>query len=36
VWLRKGANEIVVLELEDSRIRSIAALKDPVWSNAEA
>jgi beta-galactosidase len=36
VWLRKGANEIVVLELEDRPSRSIAALKDPVWSNAEA
>jgi beta-galactosidase len=34
VWLRKGENEIVVLDLEEGGARSIASLTDPVWSNA--
>jgi beta-galactosidase len=30
-WLKRGSNEIVVLDLEDSSTRSIAGLKDPVY-----
>ncbi|HVX66450.1 MAG TPA: beta-galactosidase, partial [Bryobacteraceae bacterium] len=33
VWLRKGLNEIVVLDLEEAGTRSVAGLTDPVWSN---
>jgi beta-galactosidase len=33
VWLRKGGNEVVILDLEDGNARTVAALKDPVWSN---
>jgi beta-galactosidase len=31
-WLRRGSNEIVVLELESSRQRSVQGLTDPVFS----
>jgi beta-galactosidase len=34
VWLKKGRNEIIVLDLEEGGMRSIAGLKDPVWGNA--
>ena len=34
VWLRKGNNEIVVLDLEEDGKRSVAGLTDPVWGNA--
>lgn len=32
-WLRRGENEVVVLDLEDAKgPRSLAGLKDPLWS----
>ena len=32
VWLKKGANQIIVLDLfDDSPVRSIATLSNPVW-----
>jgi len=31
-WLRRGSNDIVVLELESSRKRSVQGLTDPVYS----
>jgi len=31
-WLRRGSNDIVVLELESSRQRSVQGLTDPVYS----
>ena len=34
VWLRKGNNEIVVLDLEEDGKRSVAGLTNPVWGNA--
>ncbi len=36
VWLQKGGNEIIVLDLEDAKRRSIEARKDPIWRNEEA
>lgn len=33
-WLRRGSNEIVVLELESSRQRSVQGLTDPVYATA--
>ncbi|MBS1858826.1 MAG: beta-galactosidase [Acidobacteria bacterium] len=30
-WLRKGANEIVVLDLHEGGVRAIAGLNNPVW-----
>ncbi|MBI4891850.1 MAG: beta-galactosidase [Acidobacteria bacterium] len=31
-WLRKGENEVIVLDLEDARgPRTLAGVKDPVW-----
>ena len=33
-WLRRGENEVVVLDLEDAKgPRSLAGLTDPLWSN---
>jgi beta-galactosidase len=32
-WLRKGENEVIVLDLEDARgPRTLAGLKNPVWA----
>ena len=31
VWLKKGTNQIIVLDLENSGDRSIAGMKDPVY-----
>ena len=31
-WLRRGSNEIIVLELESSRQRSVQGLTDPVYA----
>jgi beta-galactosidase len=31
VWLRRGANEIVVLDLHEAATRSVAGLNGPVW-----
>jgi beta-galactosidase len=31
VWLKKGRNEIVVLDLEEGRERFVQARKEPVW-----
>ncbi len=31
VWLKRGANELVVLEIEERGHRSVAGLKDPVY-----
>jgi beta-galactosidase len=36
VWLQKGSNEIIVLDLEHGRVRSVAGITNPVWSNDEA
>ena len=36
VWLVKGPNEIVVLDLEEEGPHTIAASKNPIWSNQEA
>jgi beta-galactosidase len=35
-WLRAGANEIVVLDLEAGRQRTIRGVRHPVWHTAEA
>jgi beta-galactosidase len=35
-WLRRGSNEIVVLELESNRQRSVQGLTDPVYATAAA
>ena len=35
-WLRRGSNEIVVLELEFNRQRSVQGLTDPVYATAAA
>jgi beta-galactosidase len=34
-WLRNGANEIIVLELETTGGSSIQGLKDPVYETVE-
>lgn len=31
-WLRRGSNDIIVLELESSRQRSVQGLTDPVYA----
>lgn len=33
-FLRRGQNEVVVLDLEDGGTRSLAGVKDPIWGNA--
>jgi len=33
VWLHAGANEVIVLDLEDSGKRSLAGVTDPIWGN---
>ena len=35
-WLRRGSNEIVVLELESNRQRSVQGLTDPVYATPVA
>ena len=35
VWLKKGRNEVVVLDLDAGAARSISAMRNPVWSNDE-
>jgi beta-galactosidase len=31
-WLRKGENDVIVLDLEEARgPRSLAGVKDPIW-----
>jgi len=32
VWLKKGRNEVIVLDLLEGGTRSLAGVKDPVWS----
>jgi beta-galactosidase len=34
-WLKQGANDIVVLQMEDGGDHSVAGLKDPVWTKVE-
>jgi beta-galactosidase len=31
VWLKKGQNEAIVLDLLEGGTRSLAGVKDPVW-----
>lgn len=35
VWLKKGRNEVVVLEVEPGKARALQGLADPVFSNVE-
>ena len=32
VWLKKGRNEVIALDLLEGGTRSLAGVKDPVWS----
>ena len=32
VWLKKGSNEIVILDLEDNASRTVAGVTDPIWT----
>jgi len=34
VWLKKGQNEIIVLDLLDGKVRSVSGLRKPVWDPA--
>ena len=34
VWLKKGRNEVIVLDLLEGGTRSLAGVKDPVWETA--
>jgi beta-galactosidase len=35
-WLRKGKNEVIVLDLLEASTRSVQGRKDPVWGNEKA
>jgi len=34
LWLRKGINQVVVLDLEPTDHRALQGVKDPIWSEA--